>query len=151
MSTRHRAREIALQILYRYDVSAQAGGMDAPRDTKLIEDLNGHFEHFQTPENIRSFTAELVSGTLRDRAALDEMLEKHAANWRVSRMGLIDRNLLRMATYEMLHFPDIPATVTIDEAIELSKQFGTQESPSFINGILDAIKTERETRLKSSP
>ncbi|MBC7693787.1 MAG: transcription antitermination factor NusB [Methylotenera sp.] len=142
MKSRHIAREIALQILYRYDVNTQSGGGVAPKDMALADDLKKHFEHFQVAAEVRQFAAELVVGTLSKTPALDEQVEKFATNWKISRMALIDRNLLRMAIYEMTNFTDIPASVTIDEAIELAKQFGTADSSAFINGILDALKKE---------
>jgi N utilization substance protein B len=145
--SRHQAREVGLQILYRYDGALQAphnssGGptlVKSPQE--LIGELNLHFDHFKVPEELRGFAAELVAGTLRELPTLDGLLEKHASNWKIGRMGLVDRNLLRMSIYELSHFPDTPSSVVIDEAIELAKQFGTAESPSFINGILDAVKS----------
>ncbi len=139
MKSRHRAREIALQILYGYD-SAPASGKEIPSGAALANELQAHFEHFQVPAQVRDFAAELVAGTLMDLPTLDTMLEKHAVNWKVNRMAAIDRTLLRMAVYEMTHFPEIPHTVTIDEAIELAKQFGSAETSAFVNGILDAIR-----------
>jgi N utilization substance protein B len=139
-NSRHHAREIALQILYRFD-SAQ-GDLPLPEAAGLAREINAHFEHFQAPEAIRPFAAELVAGTLRERSELDGFIEKVAAHWKVARMAIIDRNLLRMAVYEMRHFSDIPPSVTIDEAIELSKQFGNAESPAFVNGVLDAIRPQ---------
>lgn len=139
MNARHRAREVALQILYRYD-TASTQGVAPPRDLALADDLTRHFDHFKVPENLRKFAAELVAGTLAQMSLLDSLLEKHAKNWKISRMSSIDRTLLRMASYEMLHFPDVPVSVTIDEAIELGKQFGTSETSGFVNGILDAIR-----------
>ena len=149
--TRHHAREVALQILYRYDMSLQQAQQAqqskssgdstvTAHPTVLIEELNRHFDHFQVPQEIREFAAELVAGSVRELNALDLILEKHASNWKVARMGFVDRNLLRMSIYELQKFPDTPASVVIDEAIELAKQFGTQESPAFINGVLDAVK-----------
>ena len=82
-----------------------------------------------------------MAGSLRELSTLDGLLEKHSSNWKVGRMGFVDRNLLRMSIYDLSHFPDTPASVVIDEAIELAKQFGTAESPAFINGVLDAVKT----------
>jgi N utilization substance protein B len=151
--SRHQAREVALQILYRYDMALQGVTNvhvpTGPSPVKpnltaapvpVIEDLNRHFDHFNVPEELRGFAAELVAGSLRELARLDGLLEKHASNWKVGRMGFVDRNLLRMSIYELSHFPDTPPSVVIDEAIELAKQFGTAESPAFINGVLDAIK-----------
>jgi N utilization substance protein B len=140
--SRHQAREVALQILYRYDMALQAANPDAPatNPAHVIEELNHHFDHFSVPEELRGFAAELVAGSLRELPQLDALLEKHASNWKIGRMGFVDRNLLRMSIYELSHFPDTPASVVIDEAIELAKQFGTAESPAFINGVLDAVK-----------
>src|SRR5690606_13660353 len=123
---------VALQILYRCDLAPEAPPMPA----ELAQELAKHFEHFQVPPGAREFAAELVSGTLLRREELDRILEAHTANWKISRLASIDRSLLRMATYEMQNFPDIPPSVTMDEAIELGKQFGSQETPSFINGVL---------------
>jgi N utilization substance protein B len=140
MKSRHRARECALQILYRYDVAAQATGIEPPTGAALAEDLSKHFDHFQIAEPQREFAAALVVGTLSQREVLDEQIEAHATHWKVSRMGVVDRNLLRMGLYELKNFPDIPALVTLDEAIELAKQFGTSESPAFVNAILDSSR-----------
>ena len=143
MKSRHYAREVALQILYRYDLNQQSGnGIPIPTGNALAADLTKHFEHFQVPEVVRQFSAELVAGTLTQSASLDERLEKYAVNWKISRMALIDRNLLRMATYEILNFPDIPPSVTIDEAVELAKQFGTADTSAFVNGILDNLRKD---------
>ncbi len=133
---RHRAREAALQILYRYDLTHTT---DA--DPK---DLTSHFDHFQVVEAQREFAAHLVAGTLKERQAIDLKIEAQSANWKVSRMAIIDRNLLRMALYELMNFKDIPRSVTIDEAVELGKQFGTAETPAFVNGILDAMANTLE-------
>lgn len=143
MNSRHHAREVALQILYRYDIAVQSGGKIPELGPALIEDLQRHFDHFKVPENLRGFAAELVAGTLRETAAIDALIEQHTENWKITRMALIDRNLLRMATFELSHFQDIPANVTLDEAIELAKQFGTTDTASFINGVLDSILKSR--------
>lgn len=138
--SRHHAREIALQILYRYDLN-QTQGVDAiPTGLALAEDLKRHFEHFQVTEGVREFAAELVAGTLKDSAELDVEIEKFSSNWKISRMAVIDRNLLRMAMYEMTRIKDTPTSVTIDEAIELAKQFGTADTSAFVNAILDSFR-----------
>ncbi len=134
MSSRHRARESALQILYSLDTGEQK----AP--SELIPRLNQHFDHFKVPEDLREFASELVSGSLLDRESIDELLERHATHWKVSRMASLDRCLLRMAVNEMLRFPETSSSIIIDEAIELGKQFGTPETPGFVNGILDSIR-----------
>jgi N utilization substance protein B len=140
MKSRHRAREVALQILYRYDVPQQAGAGTAPRDSALLHDLVRHFDHFQIPEGLREFATQLVAGTLANMAELDGILEQHVSNWKVARLGFVDRSLLRMAAYELKYLRETPASVVIDEAIELGKEFGTEDTPSFVNGVLDALK-----------
>jgi transcription antitermination protein NusB len=147
MISRHKAREIALQILYRYDVASHGNGPTSGPTAKkssqeMISELTSHFQHFDVPEPLREFAGQLVAGSLSEITRLDELLEKHASNWKVSRMSFVDRSLLRMAAYELINFPDTPASVVIDEAIELAKQFGNQDTPSFVNGILDSIKGE---------
>ena len=149
MKSRHIAREIALQFLYRQDVS------DASRTevitpvirqldiSKIQRELENHFSHFNITGEVRDFASALVLGTLQNTSQLDLLLEKHASNWKVERMGFIDRNLLRMSAYELNHFSDIPPAVTLHEAVELAKQFGTAETPAFVNGILDAIHQEK--------
>lgn len=141
MNSRHHAREVALQILYRYDLALHSGGTPAPMGTELIHELQKHFNHFQVLETLRPFVAQLVAGTLQELTQLDQILEKHASNWKIARMASLDRTILRMACYELQYIQDTPAPVTIDEAIELSKQFGTAETPAFVNGILDAIRS----------
>jgi N utilization substance protein B len=140
MSTpRHRAREVALQILYRFDLAKIEDASLQPQS--LIKELGSHFDHFQVSADLREFAAQLVAGTLTEMPRLDSMIESHASNWKLSRMSSVDRSLLRVATYEMTHIQETDASVVIDESIELGKQFGTAETPAFINGILDAIKT----------
>ncbi len=144
MKSRHRAREIALQILYQYDLATHSTGQLPPKGQNLATHLSHHFNHFNVPDTIREFAGQLVTGTLTEVPTLDALLEKHTANWSVARMSSVDRSLLRMATYEIVHCTDVPTPVIIDEAIELAKQFGTSETPAFINGILDSIKSARK-------
>lgn len=140
MKSRHRAREVALQILYRYDVAQQSGGTPLLQGTDLLHDLVRHYEHFQTPDGLREFATQLVAGTLTKLGELDGTLEQHVSNWRVTRLGFVDRSLLRMATFELHFMKETPPSVVIDEAIELAKEFGTEDTPSFVNGVLDALK-----------
>jgi N utilization substance protein B len=139
MKSRHRAREVALQILYRYDVPQQQG-TSAPKGSELLNDLVRHFDHFQVADGLREFASQLVAGTLQHMSELDTMLEQHVSNWKVARLGFVDRSLLRMAAYELKYIPETPASVVIDEAIELGKEFGTEDTPAFVNGVLDALK-----------
>ncbi len=138
--SRHHAREIALQMLYRYDLNAT----EIPTGLTLVDDVKKHFEHFQVTPGVREFAAELVAGTLKNTAELDLEIEKYANNWKISRMAIIDRNLLRMALFEMTRFKDIPAAITIDEAVELAKQFGTADTSAFVNAILDSFHKQSQ-------
>jgi len=131
---RTRSRELALQLLYQLD----ARGDEAE---SLIEPFLLQ-EEPDDPE-VHAFTRVLVHGTREAGPEIDALLTAAAENWRLDRMALIDRNILRMALFEMLHLDEVPAKVAINEAIELGKRYSTKQSGSFINGILDRIRRER--------
>ena len=135
MRRRTRSREIALQMLYQVDA----------RGSEALEDLEAFLdrEAFSEPE-VRAFAKELVEGTIEHIDEIDGVLQRAAQNWKIDRMAFVDRNVLRMAIFELLHRPDVPSKVTINEAIELGKRYSTQQSGAFINGILDRIRRERE-------
>jgi N utilization substance protein B len=133
---RRAAREAALQVLYFCEVG-RAEPVDA-LDTYFAEHAP------DAPERLRQFAGELVRGTIGNTAALDALIGRHASNWRVDRLAVIDRLILRMAAWELQHVPDTPPAVAINEAIELAKRFGTDESPRFVNGVLDAIRKALE-------
>ena len=99
-------------------------------------------ESFGPPREIRAYSREVVVGVCEHRAELDRMIRRSSKNWRVERMSRVDRNILRIAIYEVLYRKDVPPKVSIDEAVELGKRFGTEESGAFINGILDHIYNE---------
>jgi len=142
MKTRHKAREIALQFLYRHDPLIEKKPI---HDSELARELQDHFQHFNVSDESREFAAELASGTLREAPSLDPLIEQNASNWKLNRMAAVDRCVLRMALYELKQYPGTAASIIINEAVELAKEFGTAESPAFINGILDAIKTKLRT------
>jgi N utilization substance protein B len=129
MHQRRKAREVALQVLYELDVL----GIDAEEGMELF------WSHFDAPEDARPFASLLISGTWNNRVKIDGLISSCSENWTISRMSKVDKNILRMAVYELLHCPDIPPKVTLNEAIDLGKTYGTENSGSFINGILDAI------------
>lgn len=129
---RRLARTVALQILYQYDLNSTPN--------HLVDDLKKYYDHFKVPENLREFVGQLVAGSVLDRQKIDELIEKNLSNWKLTRMSSVDRSLLRMATYEMQFLKSTPAAIVIDEAIEIAKEFGTAESPAFVNGILDSIQ-----------
>ena len=92
-----------------------------------------------TDESLRTFANNLFTGAIRELEQIDRLLRAHAEHWRPERMPIVDRNILRLGVFELLHVEDVPPTVCINEAIELAKRFGDEESPKFINGILDAV------------
>jgi len=129
MHQRRKAREVALQVLYELDVLE----IDAKEGMELF------WSHFDAPEEARSFASLLIEGTWNNRGHIDDLISSCSENWTISRMSKVDKNILRMAVYELLHCPDIPPKVTLNEAIDLGKTYGSENSGSFINGILDAI------------
>lgn len=137
-SQRHRAREFALQILYRFEVEPLSADLSP---TDLSRELLGHFRHFDIPEELREFTGLLVAGVVTHQKELDPEIEKLTPNWKLSRMPIVDRCLIRLAAYELQFQMDTPPGVIIDEAIELAKTFGTTDTPPFVNGVLDALKS----------
>ncbi|MBM4321877.1 MAG: transcription antitermination factor NusB, partial [Deltaproteobacteria bacterium] len=124
---RRHAREVALQVLFSIDLNP------LPAQEALRRYLFC-FDEFDWDEDSKKFMHSLVEGTCRERQALDRLITEASRNWRVSRMAAVDRNLLRMSTYEMLHHREIPWKVTLNEAVEIAKHFGTTESRTFING-----------------
>jgi N utilization substance protein B len=133
MSSRRRSRQRALQILYLWDTRRQ------PVD----EAINAYYETLYSEEHPERdpFVASLVSGTVQHVTEVDALISRHAEHWRMERMPAVDRNILRLAVYEMVH-GGTPAAVTIDEALELARKFSNEESVQFVNGVLDAIHRE---------
>ena len=130
MGTRTRARECALQALYQLDLS---GG--DPREA--LRGILAHFE--EADKETEQFADELVRGVQSERKAIDELIQKSSTNWKLDRMARVDRNILRLAVYEILRRADVPLRVTLNEAVELGKKFGSEESSAFVNGVLDRI------------
>jgi N utilization substance protein B len=127
---RRKAREYALQILFQLDI----------RKEKPSATVLKHFwAEYDPDEEVRAFTEEIVKGTYKHLGKINDLLHQCAKNWSLDRMAVVDRNVLRMAAYEILYRIDIPTSVTINEAIEISKKFGTDESGAFVNGILDQV------------
>lgn len=137
--SRRRARQYALQMLFQYEFTASSTfrALPADSDQDAAQDWPGDYS--AEPEQVRSFADELFQGTLRHRDEIDAVIRNAAEHWDLDRMVAVDRNILRLAAYEILYRQDIPAAVTIDEALEIAKKFSTQESASFINGLLDRI------------
>ena len=142
MPGRRKGREIALQILYQADWERQIDPNEM--DNFAIKAL----KQYQTdlapgrsaddPE-INEFILDLVSGVLQRRSKVDEIIKRFSKGWKIQRMAMVDRNILRLGLYELCFHPDIPPKVAINEAVELAKRFGDANSPAFVNGILDSV------------
>ena len=128
---RTQARECALQILYQYEMNPE------PMPEILKKFWSQQDETFSA--EIRAFAEKLALGTVEHQAEIDKVVERHADNWELSRMAMIDRNIMRFATYELLYLADVPPKVTLNEAVNLAKKFSQEESGKFVNGILDKI------------
>ena len=137
MSLRRKGRELALQILYQWDIHRNTAGW--------LEDF---WAQNPVHSEAKTFAEALVNGVITHADELDGLLGRYAEHWTVRRMAITDRTVLRMAVYELLYLPDVPARVTLNEAIEVVKLFGDEQSGSFVNGILDRILRE-DSRLQS--
>jgi N utilization substance protein B len=132
LGARRKSRELALQALYQWNITRQ--------DPFLI--LDQQKANFSPADEEDEFAQQIVVGVLEHYAHIDELIEKFSENWRLDRMSIIDRNILRMAIFELLFCENIPPRVTLNEAIDLGKRFGSEDSSAFINGILDRIQKE---------
>lgn len=125
---RHKGRECALQIMYQVDAG-----------TDPEQAILDFFAHFALSQEGIDFANELVRGTVLHQAELDPKISTHSHKWRLERMSVIDRNILRLASYELLYAPKLPHKVVLDEWIEVAKRYGTEHSGAFVNGILDSM------------
>ena len=130
MRKRSQAREIALQTLYELDV----------RGEEAVHEIEAIIAAIIKDPEIQEFSKDLVVGTWENRAEVDNHIEEVARNWEISRMAVVERNVLRLATYELVFRDDIPPLVSINEAVEIVKKFSTRNSGAFVNGILDNIR-----------
>jgi len=131
-SHRRRAREHALQVLYQGDLGGEAEGAG--------DGFEAYWRHLSDESDplVRSLAEELVRGVRRHRQRIDELIERCSKNWRIERMSRVDRNILRLATSELLD-SDVPRSVVLNEAIEIAKRFGAEGSAAFVNGVLDRV------------
>ncbi|MCH2106100.1 MAG: transcription antitermination factor NusB [Planctomycetes bacterium] len=136
MKRRSRARELALQTLYQVDLTKEADRAN----------IDAFLDEQEAEEEPREFARALVHGTLEHQEEIDEKIAEVTQNWAISRMAVIDRNVLRLAAHELLHREDIPPKVSVNEAIEIGKRFSTTNSGAFINGILDKIMNQPRDR-----
>ena len=134
---RRQAREAALQVLYAADAANRL-------EPEWVEEITEQvMQEFRLPRRARERVHELVTGVVLNRKPIDEQITLASTRWKLHRLATVDRNVLRIATYELLFEPDTPAEVVIDEAVEISKRFSGGESPAFTNGVLDVIARGR--------
>jgi transcription antitermination protein NusB len=133
MGKRRKSREVALQFLYQLDLSEATD--PAPYEAEF-------WARHATDDEGRGYAGALVSGTTANRTAIDQLITQYTEHWDLDRMAVVDRNILRLAIFELLWREDVPPKVAINEAIEIAKKFGTRESSRFINGILDRVHKE---------
>jgi len=129
MHQRRKAREVTLQVLYELDVQ----GID------VREAIDRFWRNFDAPEETRTFSSTLIEGVWNNREQIDKLISGSSENWTIARMSRVDKSILRMAVYELMFCSDIPPKVTLNEAIDLGKIYGSENSGAFINGILDAL------------
>lgn len=137
MRRRTRAREFALQILYQIDIAKDK-----------LEDILDNFWNYQEEKEgdpaVKDFALEIIKGVIENLKAIDEKISRYATNWQLKRMAVVERNILRLASFELLFRSDIPAKVSINEAVDLAKRFSGEEAGKFVNGVLDKIKPDNK-------
>jgi transcription antitermination protein NusB len=129
MGSRRKSRELALQMLFQWDLGEHS----------VEHVLETFLSARSTPADLDGFARELFQGTVREAEGLDRYLRDHSEHWRVERMPAVDRNVLRLALYELLHEPHTPPAVVINEALEIARRFSGEDSVEFVNGVLDGI------------
>ncbi len=132
MGSRRRGREAALQMLYQMDVS----------EVSSEQAVSSYWAYLCSSKEGEEFGSRLVRGWAESRDEIDERIRSVSTHWRIERMAWVDRNILRLATYELVGLPDVPRRVTLNEAVELAKRFGSEGSPGFVNGVLDKMIPE---------
>jgi N utilization substance protein B len=132
MGKRREGREAAVQFLFQHD-------LNSGRQAELVGDF---WELRPSTKEVREFCENLIKGVLANKESIDERIQKCTANYELNRIAAVDRNILRVAIYEMLFCNDVPPVVSINEAIEIAKKFGAEESGRFVNGILDRVKLD---------
>lgn len=143
MGKRRLSRELSLQFLYQLDASRKFESLKS-------NDFNEALEVFwitqeqNYDEDIKDFMEELSKGVIENFIGVDQIISRYSQNWKISRMASIDRNMLRIAVYEMAYLRNIPPPVTINEAIEIGRKYGNEETGAFVNGILDKVRLAKE-------
>jgi N utilization substance protein B len=134
MGYRRKSRELAMQALFYMDMSQNVS----------METLELYCQYYPPQKKALPFFMELVKGVINTRSKIDAFIERYSNNWKIGRMSCVDRNVMRVAVYELLYCQEIPPKVSINEAIDVGKKFGTDESGAFINGILDSVRRAME-------
>jgi transcription antitermination protein NusB len=142
MGKRREGREVALQLLFHWDLNDQ--------ETPQVKDLDLFWQLCNVIPGIRSFATTVLNGVIANQATIDSKITKYTANYELKRISAVDRNILRMAIYEMLYAADVPPIVAINEAIDIAKKFGTEESGKFVNGVLDRVKLDLDRPLRTA-
>lgn len=136
MRKRTKSREFALQILYQLDITG---------DNNYEEALNNFWQRNtqeEVEDSVKDFTKSLVKGVIENLPVIDKNISQYAANWKLERMAVVDRNIIRLGSYELMFFEDVPPKVSINEAVELAKKYSDNKAAKFVNGILDKVKSE---------
>ncbi|HSP06997.1 MAG TPA: transcription antitermination factor NusB [Acidobacteriota bacterium] len=133
---RRKAREYAVQALYALDLNPQP----------VHDFLKIFWEMNPCRESVQEYATTLIRGTVKNEKEIDALIAAHSSNWKIDRMAVTDRNILRLGTFELLEEPSVPSSVVINEAIEIAKKFGTTDSATFINGVLDSIHHDLERK-----
>jgi transcription antitermination protein NusB len=144
MGTRRRARELAMQALFHMDMQADEVVAQGSAKVDSTDKFDLYCRNFPPSKKAHPFFAKIVEGVQLTQDEVDKVVERYSNNWKITRMSCVDRNVLRVAVFELLYCDDIPAKVSINEAIDVGKKYGTDESGAFINGILDSIRIAME-------
>jgi N utilization substance protein B len=139
MRLRSKAREVALHLLYQIEITKG----------DYAQAFSSYLENHPQRQEVIDFSQVLLEGTVKNIKTIDDLIKKYVKNWEIDRMAIIDRNILRLACYELYYLDEIPPKVSINEAIELAKRFGDVDSPRFVNGILDKIYKQETSDKKS--
>jgi len=142
MGKRREGREVALQLLFNWDLNL--------REAPQAKDLDLFWELRDAAAPVRSFATTVLDGVIANQSAIDSKIANYTANYELKRISAVDRNILRMAIYEMLYAVDVPPIVAINEAIDIAKKFGTEESGKFVNGVLDRVKLDLDRPLRTA-
>lgn len=142
MGIKRQARECALQILYPLDMTSRSAaasdGVSGVDERAVSDAIAIFFDNFDADARARERAEQIVRGVIRERARIDDVVAAHSPRWKLERMALVDRNVLRLCVHELLFDKETPARVVIDEGVEIAKRFGAEQSAAFVNGVLDS-------------